>query len=159
MGMKEGWGSRLLPSALVFVALSGYAQAITTVRIQDTLFNADGSKVKGRLTIEWKGFTASDGTTLATGSVTVKDGLYLWVVSRGMALRNTDGTPTAIAGAQIDITPLITVEKKIVNDAFQDKLTGLPNRQACVVRLEGRTGLGSVAIGAERKDLGHELSI
>ena len=72
MGMKEGWGSRLLPAALVFVALSGYAQAITTTRIQDTLFNADGSKVKGRLTIEWKGFTASDGTTLATGSVTVK---------------------------------------------------------------------------------------
>ena len=65
-----------------------------------------------------------------------RDGLYLWVVSRGMALRNTDGTPTAIAGAQIDITPLITVEKKIVDDAFQDKLTGLPNRQACVVRLE-----------------------
>ena len=65
-----------------------------------------------------------------------RDGLYLWVVSRGMALRNTEGTPTAIAGAQIDITPLITVEKKIVNDAFQDKLTGLPNRQACVIRLE-----------------------
>ena len=53
-----------------------------------------------------------------------------------MALRNTEGTPTAIAGAQIDITPLITVEKKIVDDAFQDKLTGLPNREACVIRLE-----------------------
>ena len=65
-----------------------------------------------------------------------RNGLYLWVVSRGMALRNTDGTPTAIAGAQIDITPLIKVEKKIVDDSFQDKLTGLPNRQACVVRLE-----------------------
>ena len=65
-----------------------------------------------------------------------RDGLYLWVVSRGMALRNTNGTPTAIAGAQIDITPLITVEKKIVDDAFRDKLTGLPNREACVVRLE-----------------------
>ncbi len=72
MGMKEGWGSRLLPPALVFVALAGYAQAITTTRIQDTLFNADGTKVKGRLTIEWKGFTASDGTTLATSSVKVK---------------------------------------------------------------------------------------
>ena len=72
MDIKEGWGSRLLPPALVFVALTGYAQAITTTRIQDTLFNADGSKVKGRLTIEWKGFTASDGTTLATSSVKVR---------------------------------------------------------------------------------------
>ena len=71
MGMKESWAGRLLPPALVFVALSGYAQAITTTRIQDTLFNADGSKVEGSLTIEWKGFTASDGTTLATSAVTV----------------------------------------------------------------------------------------
>ena len=65
-----------------------------------------------------------------------RDGLYLWVVSRGMALRNTEGIPTAIAGAQVDITPLITVEKKIVDEAFRDKLTGLPNREACVIRLE-----------------------
>ena len=71
MGMKESWAGRLLPPALVFVALSGYAQAITTTRIQDTLFNADGSKVEGSLTIAWKGFTASDGTTLATSAVTV----------------------------------------------------------------------------------------
>ena len=65
-----------------------------------------------------------------------RDGLYLWVVSRGMALRNTDGIPTAIAGSQVDITALITVEKKIVDNAFRDKLTALPNREACVIRLE-----------------------
>ena len=108
MGMKEGWASRLLPPALVFVALSGYAQAITTVRIQDTLFNADGSKVKGRLTIEWKGFTASDGTTLATGSVTVKIVQGVLIVD---LVPNDNSTPP---GTSYTVTYLLDSGKRFV---------------------------------------------
>ena len=108
MGMKEGWGSWLLPSALVFVALSGYAQAITTVRIQDTLFNADGSKVKGRLTIEWKGFTASDGTTLATSSVKVKIVQGVLIVD---LVPNDNSTPP---GTSYTVTYLLDSGKRFV---------------------------------------------
>ncbi len=66
-----------------------------------------------------------------------RDGTYIWVLIRGLALRDAHGNPTAIAGSQIDVTVLMEVEKKIVDDAFHDKLTGLPNRQALLVRLEG----------------------
>ena len=51
---------------------SASLQAIPKTTIQDTLFNADGSKVQGSVTLNWNGFTASDGTTLVTNSVKVK---------------------------------------------------------------------------------------
>ena len=65
-----------------------------------------------------------------------RDGTYLWVLTRGLALRNPDGSPIAISGSQIDITQLVDIEKSIVDEAFRDRLTGLPNRQAMLVRLE-----------------------
>ena len=65
-----------------------------------------------------------------------RDGTYLWVLTRGLALRNPDGSPIAISGSQIDITQLVDVEKSIVDEAFRDRLTGLPNRQAMLIRLE-----------------------
>ncbi len=65
-----------------------------------------------------------------------RDGTYLWVMNRGVALRDSDDAPIAIAGSQIDITQLVDVEKSIVDEAFRDRLTDLPNRQALLVRLE-----------------------
>lgn len=40
--------------------------------IEDVILHADGKPANGRLTIEWSGFTAADGSTLSTGSITVK---------------------------------------------------------------------------------------
>lgn len=65
-----------------------------------------------------------------------RDGTYLWVLTRGLALRNPDGSPIAISGSQIDITQLVDVEQSIVDEAFRDRLTGLPNRQAMLIRIE-----------------------
>lgn len=65
-----------------------------------------------------------------------RDGSYIWALSRGTAMRDKDGNPIAIAGLQTDVTHLVVAEKQILDDAFQDRLTGLANRKAFMVRLE-----------------------
>jgi hypothetical protein len=64
--------SRVLRVLLVFAALGDVGAALPITRIQDTLFNADASKVEGTVTIAWREFTASDGSTLAANSINVK---------------------------------------------------------------------------------------
>ncbi len=64
------------------------------------------------------------------------DGTYLWVLSRAVAHRGADGEPEFLAGAQIDITAVVDVEKRVLHDAYIDKLTGLPNRRAFTSILE-----------------------
>ena len=65
-------GIRLFICGMLSVFLPASLQGIPKTTIQDTLFNADGSKVQGSVTLNWNGFTASDGTTLVTNSVKVK---------------------------------------------------------------------------------------
>ena len=65
-----------------------------------------------------------------------QDGTLLWVMNRGVALRDSDGIAVAIAGSQINITELVDVEKIVGDEAYRDRLTGLANREALVIRLE-----------------------
>ena len=58
------------------------------------------------------------------------DGTYLWVLSRAVVHRNSEGKPCYLVGAQIDITAVVDVEKRVLHEAYVDKLTGLPNRRA-----------------------------
>jgi hypothetical protein len=58
--------------AAALVLLCANALAIPLTRVQDTLYNANGSKVEGTATIQWRGFTASDGSTVAGSSINVK---------------------------------------------------------------------------------------
>lgn len=57
-----------------------------------------------------------------------KNGTYLWVLSRGIAVWDREGTVYRMAGSQSDITPRKQVEGKLMHDALYDSLTGLPNR-------------------------------
>ena len=50
--------------------------------------------------------------------IRARDGHYLWMAGRGMAVCNSDGEPVRMAGSQSDITARKTI----------DVLTGLPNR-------------------------------
>jgi diguanylate cyclase (GGDEF)-like protein/PAS domain S-box-containing protein len=63
------------------------------------------------------------------------DGSYLWVLCRGLAVRDQAGIPQRIAGSQTDVTRRKIVEERLLHDAFHDALTRLPNRALFVDRL------------------------
>ncbi|MCM1981960.1 sensor domain-containing protein [Lyngbya confervoides] len=57
-----------------------------------------------------------------------KNGQYLWVLCRGMALRDYRGELYRIAGSMTDITERRRAQAQLLFDALHDPLTGLPNR-------------------------------
>jgi diguanylate cyclase (GGDEF)-like protein/PAS domain S-box-containing protein len=65
-----------------------------------------------------------------------RDGSYFWVSARATATRDSSGEALGLAGSHSDITSLITVERQLLDDAFHDKLTGLPNRHFFMGRLD-----------------------
>ncbi len=65
-----------------------------------------------------------------------KDGMYRWVLNRGLAIRDHDGRAYRMAGSQTDITSKKTVDDQLVYNAFHDALTGLPNRALFMDRLQ-----------------------
>ncbi|NET49282.1 MAG: CHASE2 domain-containing protein, partial [Merismopedia sp. SIO2A8] len=56
------------------------------------------------------------------------DGTVRWMLTRGLATRDRHGTPIRMAGSQTDITRRKEAEAKLVQQAFYDPLTHLPNR-------------------------------
>ena len=56
------------------------------------------------------------------------EGRYLWVLTRGEAVRDVHGAPARIAGSLTDITKQKLAEERLRHDALHDDLTGLPNR-------------------------------
>jgi diguanylate cyclase (GGDEF)-like protein/PAS domain S-box-containing protein len=65
-----------------------------------------------------------------------KDGMYRWVLCRGLAIRDRDDHVYRMAGSQTDITSKKTVDEQLVYNAFHDALTGLPNRALFMDRLQ-----------------------
>ena len=64
------------------------------------------------------------------------DGSYRWVLSRGRMVRGGKGDRDRFVGSQIDIKRLKTYEAQLLHDATHDRLTGLPNREYVLGRLE-----------------------
>ena len=60
---------------------------------------------------------------------------YLWVLARGLVIRDKAGKPSRMAGSQTDITSRKRAEGQLLFDAFHDHLTGLPNRALFMDRL------------------------
>ncbi len=56
------------------------------------------------------------------------DGGWRWVMTRGLAIRDPDGTPTRMAGSLSDVTDRRIAQLRLQHDALHDTLTGLPNR-------------------------------
>lgn len=64
-----------------------------------------------------------------------KDGIYRWMLARGLAVRGADGKAYRMVGSQTDITDRKLAEEQLRHGAFHDALTGLPNRTLFVDRL------------------------
>ena len=63
-------------------------------------------------------------------------GSWLWVLARGVAVREHDGPATRLAGSLSDIQERKTSQEKLLHDAFHDPLTNLPNRALFMDRLD-----------------------
>ncbi|MEM7772849.1 MAG: EAL domain-containing protein [Cyanobacteria bacterium P01_A01_bin.37] len=65
-----------------------------------------------------------------------REGHYLWMLSRGVVVRDEQDTPYRMSGSQTDITIQKEAEEQLFHAAFHDTLTDLPNRLMLLKRLE-----------------------
>jgi diguanylate cyclase (GGDEF)-like protein/PAS domain S-box-containing protein len=64
-----------------------------------------------------------------------RDGTWRWVLTRGLARRDADGTAWRVAGSMRDVTARKDAEGQLMRLALFDELTGLANRGLFVSRL------------------------
>jgi diguanylate cyclase (GGDEF)-like protein/PAS domain S-box-containing protein len=93
----------------------------------------DAEKVKLDLSAHIRGLTSHFENE---HRIQHKDGSHLWMLSRGIAVRDADGVVSRIAGSQTDISVRKAAEAKLQHDAFYERLTGLPNRALFMDRLK-----------------------
>ena len=70
------------------------------------------------------------------------DGHYLWFTLRARPVVGSDGEVIRLVGTLTDVTEFKTAEERLLHDAVHDNLTGLPNRELFIDRLEAVLGLG-----------------
>jgi len=63
------------------------------------------------------------------------DGTYRWMLSRGLAVMDSNRHVYRMTGSLTDVTDQKQAEKKLLHNAFHDALTGLPNRVLFMERL------------------------
>jgi diguanylate cyclase (GGDEF)-like protein/PAS domain S-box-containing protein len=68
------------------------------------------------------------------------DGHYLWFALRARPVVGSDGEVIRLVGTLTDVTDFKTVEERLLHDAVHDNLTGLPNRELFLDRLEAVLG-------------------
>ncbi len=68
------------------------------------------------------------------------DGHYLWFALRARPVVGSDGEVIRLVGTLTDVTGFKTVEERLLHDAVHDNLTGLPNRELFLDRLEAVLG-------------------
>lgn len=130
-GANDGlWDWNLLTGAIYFSArwkaMLGFEEDEIVDRPEewfDRVHEADRDRVKQELAAHQNG---SAPHFESVHRLRHKDGTFRWMLSRGIATRDSAGKPVRMAGSQTDIT-----EGKV-----SDPLTGLPNRLLLVDRLD-----------------------
>ncbi|HEY7302049.1 MAG TPA: EAL domain-containing protein [Xanthobacteraceae bacterium] len=64
------------------------------------------------------------------------DGHYLWLALRARPVVGSDGEVVRLVGTLTDVTEFKNTEERLLHDAVHDNLTGLPNRELFLDRLE-----------------------
>ena len=64
------------------------------------------------------------------------DGHYLWFALRARPVFGSDGEVIRLVGTLTDVTDFKTAEERLLHDAVHDNLTGLPNRELFLDRLD-----------------------
>ncbi len=104
----------------------------------DLIHPEDRVRVQTEISTHLEGLTAHFETE---HRVLHADGDYRWMLSRGLAVRDSAGRAYRMAGSQADITARKQAEEQLLYDALHDKLTGLPNRALLIDRLSHITQL------------------
>jgi diguanylate cyclase (GGDEF)-like protein/PAS domain S-box-containing protein len=68
------------------------------------------------------------------------DGHYLWFALKARPVVGSDGEVVRVVGTLTDVTEFKTAEERLLHDAVHDNLTGLPNRELFLDRLEAVLG-------------------
>ena len=71
------------------------------------------------------------------------DGHYLWFALRARPVVGSDGEVIRLVGTLTDVTEFKTAEERLLHDAVHDNLTGLPNRELFLDRLEAVLGFAT----------------
>jgi diguanylate cyclase (GGDEF)-like protein/PAS domain S-box-containing protein len=64
------------------------------------------------------------------------DGHYMWFALKARPVVGSDGEVVRLVGTLADVTEFKTAEERLMHDAVHDNLTGLPNRELFLDRLE-----------------------
>ena len=72
------------------------------------------------------------------------DGNYLWFALKARPVVGSDGEVVRLVGTLTDVTDFKTSEERLLFDAVHDNLTGLPNRELFIDRLEAAFGYAKV---------------
>jgi diguanylate cyclase (GGDEF)-like protein/PAS domain S-box-containing protein len=80
-----------------------------------------------------------------------QDGSYRWMLSRGLAVMDSNRQVYRMTGSVTDVTDQKAAEKELLHNAFHDPLTALPNRALFTDRLrraldEVKSGDGAFAV-------------
>ena len=68
------------------------------------------------------------------------DGHYVWLSLKARPVVGSDGEVVRLVGTLTDVTEFKTAEERLLHDAVHDNLTGLPNRELFLDRLEAALG-------------------
>ena len=72
------------------------------------------------------------------------DGHYMWFALKARPVVGSDGEVVRLVGTLTDVTEFKNAEERLLHDAVHDNLTGLPNRELFVDRLESVLSLSKI---------------
>src|SRR5437764_674491 len=72
------------------------------------------------------------------------DGHYLWFALKARPVVGSDGEVVRLVGTLTDVTEFKNAEERLLHDAVHDNLTGLPNRELFLDRLESALSFARV---------------